>query len=106
MFSNPRLVSLLTDPESTFSPPPEPNSPVPVVTRSPSPFGSIIDLVRDAMPLTELKPSPDFEKVVETCGGRGIKVDTPDQVMPALEKGLAAVRSGTRVTLNVRTPAR
>ena len=60
----------------------------------------------NAMPLTELKPSPDFEKVIETCGGIGIKVDTPDQVMPALEKGLAAVRSGTPVTLNVRTQAR
>jgi acetolactate synthase-1/2/3 large subunit len=60
----------------------------------------------NSMPLTELTPSPDFEKVVETCGGIGLKVDTPDQIMPALEKGLAAVRSGTPATLNVRTQAR
>src|SRR5262249_53975337 len=28
----------------------------------------------NVMALTELKPSPDYEKVVETCGGRGEKV--------------------------------
>jgi acetolactate synthase-1/2/3 large subunit len=60
----------------------------------------------NSMPLTELKPSPDFEKVIETCGGLGIKVDTPDQLMPALKRGLDAVRSGTPAMLNVRTQAR
>ena len=27
------------------------------------------------MALTELKPSPDYEKVIETCGGNGEKVE-------------------------------
>ena len=31
----------------------------------------------NVMPLTELKPSPDFEKVIETCGGHGEKVEGP-----------------------------
>ena len=57
------------------------------------------------MPLTELRPSPDFEKVVESCGGYGEKVETADAVMPALERALDKVRSGTPATLNVMTQA-
>ena len=40
----------------------------------------------NVMALTELKPSPDYEKVVETCGGRGEKVEGPKQLIPALER--------------------
>jgi thiamine pyrophosphate-dependent acetolactate synthase large subunit-like protein len=58
------------------------------------------------MALTELKPSPDYEKVIETCGGRGEKVEGPRDLLPALERSLDAVRSGTPVTLNVLTQAR
>jgi acetolactate synthase-1/2/3 large subunit len=58
------------------------------------------------MPLTELRPSPDFEKVVETCGGRGEKVTTAAELLPALERSLKAVRDGTPATLNVMTQAR
>ena len=60
----------------------------------------------NVMALTELKPSPDYEKVVETCGGRGEKVEGPKQLVPALERSLEAVRAGTPVTLNVQTQAR
>ena len=60
----------------------------------------------NVMPLTELRPSPDFEKVVETCGGRGEKVTTAAELMPALERSLDAVRSGTPATLNVMTQGR
>jgi acetolactate synthase-1/2/3 large subunit len=60
----------------------------------------------NTMPLTELKPSPDFEKVIETCGGRGEKVEGPAELLPALERSFAAIRSGTPVTLNVKTQAR
>ena len=42
----------------------------------------------NVMALTELKPSPDYEKVVETCGGRGEKVEGPKQLIPALERSL------------------
>ena len=32
----------------------------------------------NVMPLTELKPSPDYEKIIETCGGHGEKVEKPN----------------------------
>jgi thiamine pyrophosphate-dependent acetolactate synthase large subunit-like protein len=58
------------------------------------------------MALTELKPSPDYEKVTEICGGRGEKVESPGDLTGALRRGLEAVRAGTPVTLNVMTQAR
>jgi acetolactate synthase-1/2/3 large subunit len=60
----------------------------------------------NVMALTDLSPSPDYEKVVETCGGKGEKVEGPADLMPALRRGLDAVRAGTPVTLNVMTQAR
>src|SRR2546429_1356611 len=60
----------------------------------------------NAMPLTELKPPPDYEKVIETCGGYGEKVDSPGNVLSALKRGLDAVRSGTPATLNVMCQGR
>src|SRR5215831_9476656 len=36
----------------------------------------------NVMPLTELRPSPDFEKVVESCGGHGEKVETAAELKP------------------------
>jgi len=41
--------------------------------------------------------------VIETCGGQGEKVEKPSDLMPALKRGLAAVRSGTPALLNVVT---
>jgi acetolactate synthase-1/2/3 large subunit len=58
------------------------------------------------MPLTSLDPSPAFEKMVETCGGYGAKVESPDEVMPALKKAFEAVRSGTPALLNMITEGR
>ena len=58
------------------------------------------------MPLVKLNPSPDFEMVVETCGGRGEKVESSEQLMPALGRSLKTVGYGTPVTLNVLTQAR
>jgi acetolactate synthase I/II/III large subunit len=60
----------------------------------------------NAMPLTELKPAPDYEKVIACCGGLGEKVETPGDLMPALKRSMAAVRSGTPAMLNVMTQAR
>jgi len=60
----------------------------------------------NVMALTELKPAPDYEKVIETCGGRGEKVEAPYELAPALRRGLDAVRSGMPTTLNVLTQAR
>src|SRR3984957_4257467 len=58
------------------------------------------------MPLVELNPAPDFEKVAESCGGRGEKVTTPEQLMPALKRSFEAIRSGTPALLNVTTQNR
>ncbi len=58
------------------------------------------------MPLTSLDPSPAFEKMVETCGGFGAKVESPDEVMPALKTAFEAIRSGTPALLNVITEGR
>ena len=40
------------------------------------------------MPLTELKPSPDYEKVITTCGGVGEKVVEPGDLPAALKRAL------------------
>ena len=55
--------------------------------------------------VTELTPSPDFEKVIETCGGVGEKVEDPEQLIGALERGLQRVADGTPALLNVITQA-
>jgi len=60
----------------------------------------------NAMPITELKPSPDYEKVIATCGGRGERVDSPADLLPALQRSMAAVREGTPAMLNVMTQGR
>ena len=58
------------------------------------------------MPLTELKPAPDYEKVIATCGGLGEKVERPGDLMAALKRSFEAVRSGTPALLNVITQGR
>jgi acetolactate synthase I/II/III large subunit len=60
----------------------------------------------NTMPLVELNPAPDFEKIVESCGGLGQKVTAPDQLLPALRRAFEAVRSGTPALLNVTTQNR
>jgi acetolactate synthase-1/2/3 large subunit len=60
----------------------------------------------NVMPITQLNPSPDFEKVIGTCGGRGERVDAPGDLLPALERSFAALRSGTPAMLNVITQGR
>jgi acetolactate synthase I/II/III large subunit len=60
----------------------------------------------NAMPLTELKPAPDYEKVIACCGGVGEKIESPGDVLPALERSLEAVRGGIPAMLNVMTQGR
>jgi acetolactate synthase-1/2/3 large subunit len=55
----------------------------------------------NVMPVQDLSPSPDFEKVVESCGGYGEKVEGPDDLAPALKRSLDKVRSGTQALINV-----
>ena len=57
----------------------------------------------NVMPITELSPSPAFEKVVESCGGYGEKVEASHDLQPALKRALDKVRSGTPALLNVST---
>jgi acetolactate synthase I/II/III large subunit len=60
----------------------------------------------NSMPLVELNPAPDFEKVAESCGGHGEKVTASEQLMPALRRAFEAVRGGTPALLNVITQNR
>ncbi len=43
-----------------------------------------------------------YEKVVEACGGLGIWCETPEEVGPALDAALAAVRAGKPACVNVK----
>jgi acetolactate synthase-1/2/3 large subunit len=58
------------------------------------------------MPLTELKPTPDYEKVITTCGGVGERVEQPSDLLPTLKRCFEAVRSGTPALVNVITQGR
>lgn len=57
------------------------------------------------MPLVGLNPSPNFEKIMEACGGHGERIDDPDKLEDAIRRGLEMVRAGTPVLLNVITKA-
>jgi len=53
-------------------------------------------------PLTELAPSPRYEKIVEAHGGYGEMVDDPQEVLPALKRALKVVKEEKRqAVLNV-----
>ena len=58
------------------------------------------------MPLTELNPAPDYEKVITTCGGVGMKVEQPSDLFDTIKRGFEAVRSGTPALINVITQGR
>ncbi|HEX9461582.1 MAG TPA: thiamine pyrophosphate-requiring protein [Alphaproteobacteria bacterium] len=60
----------------------------------------------NSMVLTDLKPSPDFEKTIDTCGGYGEKVENPGDLPAALKRAFDKVRSGTPALLNVHTHGR
>ena len=53
-------------------------------------------------PLTQLAPSPRYEKVVEAHGGYGERIDDPQEVLPALKRALKVVKEEKRqAVLNV-----
>ncbi len=53
-------------------------------------------------PLSDLRPSPAYEKIVEAHGGYGERVERPEEVQPALRRALRAVREeGRQAVLNV-----
>ena len=56
----------------------------------------------DAMPLTVLEPSPDYEMLCRASGGHGERVEDPAALPEALRRGLRIVREEKRqVVLNV-----
>jgi acetolactate synthase-1/2/3 large subunit len=57
----------------------------------------------DTMPLTELTPSPNFEQVVAASDGYGERIEDPDALLAAIERGLEVAQAGTPAVLNVIT---
>jgi acetolactate synthase I/II/III large subunit len=47
-------------------------------------------------PLTDLSPSPSYERMADVHGGYGELVEDPAEVLPALQRGLKAVREEKR----------
>ncbi len=60
----------------------------------------------NVMPLTLLEPSPSFEKTIDVYGGHGEKVERPEELRAALQRGMEAVRAGTPAVINVHTRGR
>jgi acetolactate synthase-1/2/3 large subunit len=52
-------------------------------------------------PLSDLTPSPRFEDIVKAFDGHGERVESPSDVVPALKRGLAAVREGRQALVHV-----
>ena len=55
----------------------------------------------NSLPVVDLSPSPDFEKIVEACGGYGERVEDPARLIPAIEGAFKKMQDGISVTLNV-----
>jgi acetolactate synthase-1/2/3 large subunit len=53
----------------------------------------------DHFPLCDLEPATQFEKICEAFGGYGERVEHPEQVGPALERALHAVKVEKRQAL-------
>jgi acetolactate synthase-1/2/3 large subunit len=51
------------------------------------------------MPLANLDPSPNFEKVITASGGYGELVETPEQLEPALTRAVRVVKEEKRQAL-------
>ncbi len=53
-------------------------------------------------PLSNLEPSPDYEKIIQAHQGYGERVENPEEVLPALQRALKIVREEKRqAVLNV-----
>jgi acetolactate synthase-1/2/3 large subunit len=65
------------------------------------PQGAAVAAAR--MPLATLDPAPDHVRIVESCGGFGLRVDRPEQLAPALTTALRVVREeGRQALVSVR----
>ena len=61
---------------------------------------------QNSLPIVDLSPSPEFEKVAESCGGYGERVEDPAKLIGAMERALRKVEDGQQATLNVITGLR
>ena len=59
----------------------------------------------NSLPIVDLTPSPDYEKIVEAFGGYGERVEDPAKMLPALERAYKKLQDGQQVVINavVRT---
>jgi len=53
----------------------------------------------DSMPLCDLRPSVDFEKICQAAGGYGEKVERPEDLPAALARALAVIETEKRQAL-------
>ena len=58
----------------------------------------------NSAPLISLDPPPEFEKIVEACGGAGYRIETRTELRPTLEAAVKTVRSGRQAVVNVMIP--
>jgi acetolactate synthase I/II/III large subunit len=58
----------------------------------------------DGQFLADLSPSPPFEEFVRAQGGHGERVETPQELVPALARARDAVRGGKQALVNVLIP--
>ena len=70
-------------------------------TRNMYPNGEAVKT--NEMPITSLAPSPNYEMIMEACGGYGEMVEDPDRLETAMQEALEKVRGGTSCLLNVIT---
>jgi len=52
-------------------------------------------------PLSDLTPSPRFEEIIHAFDGYGERVEDPAEFIPAVRRGLQAVKEGRQAILNV-----
>lgn len=55
-----------------------------------------------SIPLSEFRMVPDHVRIVESCGGRGWRVERPEELDAALQEAISTVRSGTQALVSVR----
>ena len=59
----------------------------------------------NTLPVVNLTPSPNYEKIVEAVDGYGEKVEDPAKLPAAMERAMHAVEDGNPAVLNVVTQA-
>ena len=55
----------------------------------------------DSMPLVDLGESPEYQQIMEACGGHGEKVEKPAELPAALQRCLEANAAGKAALINV-----